>query len=422
MKALNLLVFCCVLLHLSAQDLFDQRFYNTYVHPIESKNSSDSNFNDLHFLKSLVQNKQLIILGEAGHGDGTAFEMKTRIIKYLNQEMGYNTVIFEGGGFLEMNFIQDTLLKHLPLNDLIRNSWFNIWSNSKQCNDLIEYMANNPSKISFAGMENQAGTNYWLESPKIMYRLGGEQLFENIDFDNFELNFTTFYYNNFVYYKDSLPYNEADFITSIKSIQHNAQTVNTKNAQIIDQTLVNLLGFIEQLKLANGDYNQQNNGIELRDSLMVQNVLWWLKQHPNEKAIIWTANLHGADKLELAQYKPNDNFYQEINPFCEQLKTTLGQKVYSIAITASTGEVYNMYENKNEKIQAEQGTLEFELGQKIAYDFAYVDFNSARKLKRYKNKRFNTIILGYSNKPGQWMEMFDGIVFIRTMEPSERIN
>ena len=52
---------------------------------------------DLPFLKEELKDVQVVMLGEISHYDGAIFEMKTKVIKYLYQEMGFKTIAFESG-------------------------------------------------------------------------------------------------------------------------------------------------------------------------------------------------------------------------------------------------------------------------------------------------------------------------------------
>ena len=57
----------------------------------------DVTVEDLSFLKEEIQDAQVVMLGEGSHFDGNMFEMKTKVIKYLYQEMGFKTMAFESG-------------------------------------------------------------------------------------------------------------------------------------------------------------------------------------------------------------------------------------------------------------------------------------------------------------------------------------
>ena len=68
-----------------------------YVQPIRSTDARDNDYRDLQFLKELWKDKKLVLLGEQSHGEGTVFEAKVRLIKFLHEEMGFEIVAFESG-------------------------------------------------------------------------------------------------------------------------------------------------------------------------------------------------------------------------------------------------------------------------------------------------------------------------------------
>ncbi len=50
---------------------------------------------DLSFLKKKLSNVRIVMLGEPDHGAGRAFEIKTELIKYLYNELGFRVLAFE---------------------------------------------------------------------------------------------------------------------------------------------------------------------------------------------------------------------------------------------------------------------------------------------------------------------------------------
>ncbi|HEX7238983.1 MAG TPA: erythromycin esterase family protein [Longimicrobiaceae bacterium] len=63
--------------------------------PVRSLTSN--NFADLEFLRPLLQGKRIVQLGESSHGVAEYSEAKTRLIKFLHQEMGFEVLAFESG-------------------------------------------------------------------------------------------------------------------------------------------------------------------------------------------------------------------------------------------------------------------------------------------------------------------------------------
>jgi erythromycin esterase len=66
---------------------------------IRSSDPADTDFSDLQFLKPLIGTKRVVQLGESAHGTAEFSSVKTRLIKFLHQEMGFEVVAFESGLF-----------------------------------------------------------------------------------------------------------------------------------------------------------------------------------------------------------------------------------------------------------------------------------------------------------------------------------
>lgn len=80
---------------------------------------------------TIVGNKEIVILGESEHGDGKTHEVKSRIINYLVEEKGFNTLAFEGTGFLDMQLVNSPIMDNF-LPDKFRRNWLNLWAQSNQ--------------------------------------------------------------------------------------------------------------------------------------------------------------------------------------------------------------------------------------------------------------------------------------------------
>jgi len=52
---------------------------------------------DLRPLGKLLKGVRIVLLGEASHFDGTDFLAKTRLIKFLHTELGFDVLAFRGG-------------------------------------------------------------------------------------------------------------------------------------------------------------------------------------------------------------------------------------------------------------------------------------------------------------------------------------
>ena len=60
----------------------------------ELKSSEGYNFSAL---KKAIGNRRIVALGESTHGSGTYYHLKSELVKYLHQEMGFEVLAMESG-------------------------------------------------------------------------------------------------------------------------------------------------------------------------------------------------------------------------------------------------------------------------------------------------------------------------------------
>jgi len=136
-----------------------------------------------------------------------------------------------------------------------------------------------------------------------------------------------------------------------------------------------------------------------RDSQMAENINWIMENYPDEKLIVWCANLHAAKDISQTRYPTDSLLYFNFQSTGEALYTRHGNKMYCLAFT-SLGK------------EEENGALE-----KAIVDitnnapYAFVDFESLRFADGYRDKAFESNVIG--KKQGKWLYIFDGIYYIR---------
>jgi erythromycin esterase len=120
------------------------------------------NSTDFDFFDNLLHENEILILGEATHGDGKTFEVKSEMVKHLVENFGYNTIAFEGRDFLEMEIINgrksiEPLAQYLNQDDYWVRQW-SPWGPAKQIQPLVEVTQANTS-LKYIGIEPYASRN-----------------------------------------------------------------------------------------------------------------------------------------------------------------------------------------------------------------------------------------------------------------------
>ncbi|MDR2684849.1 MAG: hypothetical protein LBB53_05665, partial [Prevotellaceae bacterium] len=120
------------------------------------------NTDDLFFLSSVLQNKNIVLLGEAEHSDETTFAYKTQIIKYLHENLGFDVLFFEAGRF-EFDYL---CAEHQHIDTLFfQNTLWNFWANSESCKQLFAYIDSlqySENQMFVSGFDIQPSGNLFL--------------------------------------------------------------------------------------------------------------------------------------------------------------------------------------------------------------------------------------------------------------------
>lgn len=376
--------------------------------------------NEFKKLDKYIENKEIIFLGEAAHGEGKTWEVKTQMVKYLVEEKGFNTIAWEGMDFLETEYINGRSSLKNNLTDNFENDWYNTWTpwcRAKQLMPLENFIKN--KKISLVGIEpyekftallnivfikNELGKSNWAITHKNEW-LKLSPIFDKIN--------TT---------DKPLTIEEHDFfnLQLQKIIEANETIFFNDNffTQMVENLITHVNLKFNPKTFANEDENLAYS-VNTRDNQMARNLIYFKERNPKAKIIVWLANFHGATNIREVTYADgNPEMYSKFTVFGEHVKNKYADKVYSIATTSSKGSSKMPYVKGVEetKIIAPKESLEFELD-KRNLNFGFVDFNEIYKNNPEKrNELFNSIMLGHSNQKGKWLQLFDGLLYIKENE------
>ncbi len=366
-------------------------------------------------IKTAVKDKRIVILGEAGHADGKTFEIKSKLIEFLNANNEYD-VVLEGMGFLDGAVLQGVLPPLcIDSNYLdVANAWYGLWSQTKEAAPLVEAMRS--GKVRYWGMDcNPSLGDYFLipyllaSSPSVSNVLGGS-VFDSLMaiHDRMMGMDTTLTHNELGYFDSKM--NQAR-----KALE---EETDLEKKAILDMTIDNALAFLGQLRLGFTDWDAVNAGINIRDRQMAENVEWYLNRFPDRKVIIWTANFHGAKKIDQIMYgkEPEPDLYKKFVLLGEHLENAFPGQVYSLAFTSGDGSTGFFYANDSTAIMPDSTSMEFRLNQR-GMEYGFCDLSQK---KDWADMVFNSIVFG-DCKPGKWARALDGVFFINENHKAHEI-
>jgi erythromycin esterase len=414
------------------------QWLNQHAIRVRSVEPTDEDFSDLDPLKKVLRGVRLVLLGEESHGDGTTFLAKSRLIKFLHQEMAFDILVFESG-FYDCWNAWESFKTGEEIHIAFRQCVWPLWAERQQVQSLIEYVgeayesgyplvlagldpgfALSPSRDSLApqlrsaieacnlpGLEDERITNllYLAEHlhdyrSRTLERPGAEKL--------------------------------ETFVSTARDLARTLETsggLSDRERAFWARILENLASDVP-FTLAPASPPALEL-VEHRDRQMAQNLIWLMRsRYPGRKYVVWAATLHISRNLHQLDVEENtetpwgislQELYRHKKVMGDYLREELGDTMYALGFTAFEGE-YSVGAPDPRKIkEPSSGSLE-DLLVKAGLDNAIVDFRRPATEAEWLHERLKSRPFGYSEMTGKWTEVLDGMMFTRVMTASTRVD
>ena len=139
---------------------------------IRSIRPDDEDFSDLLPLREAIGSARVVQLGEVTHADGTAFEAKARLVRFLTREMGFDAIAWESGVF-DVALVDQALRGTSPVHDAARGIYPG-WSDSAEILSFLTWIRQSkasPRPVELVGIDPRvtSGQNRTAQFPQFVF-------------------------------------------------------------------------------------------------------------------------------------------------------------------------------------------------------------------------------------------------------------
>ncbi len=352
-----------------------QHKHKTNTSTIETNELQTSNEIDFELIKAWVKDKRIVALGESTHGIGAFYSMKSEIVQFLHEELGYEVLAMEGG-FADIN------LAWLDVDNMdaieLRNK--TLFGNfiCQEIKPLFEHLKENQNKessLSYTGFDTQTSGDYYSNYLKAICT----HLDLDLDVEKEFLAYIKIYQasfepdsTNFIQYRNH-------YQNILKTLKQEVLENKNHLKEIMSLSDIELTIILRNLDLqynaVNYHYAERFNaenmhaGIILRDQLMAQNIEWIIDAlYPNKKIIIWAHNGH-VGKSGINNYATK--------MMGEHLQDIYKDNYFSIGLFAYKGNTYQHWTKESIAFENSDSTSIENKMKRAHYKYSYQKFRNS---------------------------------------------
>jgi len=398
---------------------------------IRSIEPDDEDFSDLAFLREQLRGVRVVLLGESDHGNGVDLKAKTRLVKFLHREMGFDVLAFESGLFGTAAAWRALPTQAEP-RDAFLQGVLRVWGWSEQMQPLIRYLAasaRTDHPLELAGFDSQFWDPASRESmvPSLREFLTRSRIDSPFSDANSRPAriLAGVVEGSFPRDREPLPEpaEEAEFVQGMRATAAAVDSsVQTREGQFWAQVLRSVSAQI-------GIFLRQKwnapaaDDADIRDRQMGENLVWLANTYyRGHKIIAWAHTLHTMRNPRRMVVDGLRGFHMG-----QRVGEALGGESFVIGMTSYTGvsgciTCSGSLEGLVQNIVADQDpSFEFEeLMNAAGYKFGFVNLRRAREAGQWLGGTFAARPL-FQTYSAPWSDVLDALFFIHTQEPSRRV-
>lgn len=375
-----------------------------HIHQIDDVSFGSLDNDDLKMLDTLLSRKRIVILGESTHQDGTTFEAKSRLIKYLHENLGFNVVLYEAGQYdcWLMNEEMKLTTRNTPKDAVGGRGLYDFWWNNEENKPLIEYYIKSKSSsspIEIGGFDIQLSGSLITGKERAVWLadfLSNNQInIENYPILNKNLNSLSFLVYDWYVKKHLDPPRQAQLLDELEKLGKAVSDLQKTDAVIIFSRYINDMK--NNLSRSWKHKAGSMSSMHIRDSLMAGNLIHQIDSvYPNQKIIVWCANIHTFSSRYNATYLPLGAY----------IKNTYANNAYMIAFSS-----FGRYNSQNQVADKPSKYAVEHIFHAMEIPYFFLNLTQVPEQSFLKNEFVSTINQGISQKR-RWSSYVDGIFYI----------
>jgi erythromycin esterase len=403
---------------------------------IRTIDPTDEDFSDLMPLIEKIGAARVVLLGEQSHGDGSCFEGKSRLIKFLHQKMGFDVLAFESGMF-DMHWVDDGMRNNAPMSEVHKRGLFGIWALSAQCQEMLKYVLESnktESPLELAGFDSQYSSGFarqeFVRAARLFFtRPGGGP--------GGEPGESVLAKEQESAVGDLAAWLEAqegggkkqapeDLLKRVEGVVTTLdekkdvllRTHSPRDVAFMKRCLKNQMAYARQL--AYFAANDMNRGGATRDAAMGENLAWLVTEYySGRKVIVWAASMHNMYNAPAASLVKDPGGYKDTITMGHVAHGVIGDMMYSIMFIADHGKAGIAWGQPGPIPKPPAGSIDA-LMHETGLPLALLDLKTAaaREGGGWLKEKQVARPLGYAPCEAVWPEQCDAFFFTDEMKPS----